>query len=181
MISSYFCSMNDIIIRPVRQEEYELLAGIGRQTFYETWRPVNTEEDMQAYIKGAFDTEKIRKDLADSAVNTFYFSFENDSLSGYAKLRNDRTYPELEGKKALELERVYVQKRFQGMLSGKSLMDQCIAFAKANNYYWLWLGVNIDNARAIAFYKKYGFTVFGTKMFKLGDAEDEDYLMKLKL
>ncbi len=173
--------MNDILIRPVNKDEYESLAAIGRETFYETWRPVNTEEDMQSYIRDAFKVEKIRKDLENSDLNTFFFSIENNSLSGYAKLRNDRSYPELEGKKALELERIYVKKEFQGMQSGRMLMDECLRFAKTEGYHWLWLGVNIDNLRAISFYKKYGFTVFGTKMFKLGEAEDEDYLMKLKL
>jgi len=42
----------------------------------------------------------------------------------------------------------------------------------------LWLGVNIDNARAIRFYRKYGFEIFGSKLFQLGKALDEDYLMK---
>ena len=49
-----------VIAKP---EDYLLLAGLGRFTFYETWRHVNTEEDMQLYMAEAFAPKKIKKDL----------------------------------------------------------------------------------------------------------------------
>lgn len=60
-------------------------------------------------------------------------------------------------------------------------MDRCIEISREEKNEWLWLGVNIDNHKAINFYKKYGFTIFGEKAFRLGNAVDNDYLMKLKL
>ncbi len=173
--------MNTISIRKVKSEESEQLAQLGRETFYETWREVNTEEDMQAYLSIAFDEEKILKELQEESVNTFLFAFDNDLLVGYAKVRNDLTYDEFAGSRTLEIERIYVRKEYQGKLAGKMLMDSCLEIGKNEKYDWIWLGVNIDNHRAIAFYKKYNFTVFGTKMFKLGEAEDQDFLMKLRL
>ncbi|MBL0104393.1 MAG: GNAT family N-acetyltransferase [Bacteroidetes bacterium] len=79
------------------------------------------------------------------------------------------------------MERIYVFKEYHDQKVGKKLMDVCIDLAKEENHIWLWLGVNIDNDRAIKFYKNYGFTIFGEKAFQLGDAVDNDYLMKLKL
>ena len=79
------------------------------------------------------------------------------------------------------MERIYVKKKYQGMKAGKTLMDKSIDIATTGKYEWLWLGVNTENHKAINFYKQYGFTVFGTKLFKLGEAKDEDYLMKLRI
>ncbi len=173
--------MESIIIRTVDAEEFKTLAELGRETFYETWKHYNTEADMQLYLEEAFSEEKIKKDLLDNTVNTFLFALEKEIPVAYAKLRNDRTYPEFEGSKTLEMERIYVKKEFQGKSPGKLLMDESIKIAMDSNCDWIWLGVNIDNHRAIAFYKRYGFEIFGTKMFKLGDAEDQDFLMKRKL
>lgn len=173
--------MDSIIVRAVYPEEYKLLAKLGRETFYETWKDYNTEADMQLYLKEAFSEEKIKIDLLNDGINTFLFALENNIPVAYAKLRNDRTYSEFEGTKTLEMERIYVRKEYQGKSPGRLLMDESIKIAKNNHCEWIWLGVNIDNHRAIAFYKRYGFEIFGTKMFKLGDAEDQDYLMKRKL
>jgi ribosomal protein S18 acetylase RimI-like enzyme len=161
--------------------DYILLADLGRITFYETWRPVNTEEDMQNYMKDAFDPGKIKSDLEASAINTFLLAFDDKQAVGYAKIRRDRTYDEFKNEKVLEIERIYVTKEYQDKKVGKALMDCCIEIAREGKYLWLWLGVNIDNTKAINFYKKYGFEIFGEKNFKLGDAVDTDYLMKKKI
>ena len=173
--------MNSIAVRLARLDEYKTLAECGRETFYETWKDYNTESDMQVYLKEAFDDKKIQKDLENSELNTFYLAFDEETLIGYAKVRNDRSPAEFDGDKALEIERVYVRTKYHGSPAGKLLMAACLDKAKIEKYDWIWLGVNIDNHRAIAFYYKYGFVKFGTKMFKLGDAEDQDYLMKLKM
>jgi ribosomal protein S18 acetylase RimI-like enzyme len=170
-----------LTIKRATVEDYQLIADLGARTFYETWRPVNTEEDMQEYIAKAFDPKQIKEDLSNEKVNTFFVAFDNEEAVGYAKLRRDRTYPEFEGSTAIELERIYVDKKWQDKYAGRALMDECLKLAKAENFDWFWLGVYIENHKAINFYKKYGFTIFGEKAFQLGDAVDNDYLMKLKL
>lgn len=44
-----------LLVRLVDPSEYSLLAKIGRETFYETWKDYNTPEDMEAYLLEAFD------------------------------------------------------------------------------------------------------------------------------
>jgi ribosomal protein S18 acetylase RimI-like enzyme len=41
----------------------------------------------------------------------------------------------------------------------------------------VWLGVNQLNARAQRFYTKQGFTISGTKTFRLGAGVENDYVM----
>jgi hypothetical protein len=64
-----------ITIRKASIDDYKLVAELGAHTFYETWRPVNTEEDMQNYIAKAFDPQQIREDLSNENVNTFFIAF----------------------------------------------------------------------------------------------------------
>jgi len=170
-----------VTIRRVLIGDAETVADIGRRCFYETWKSVNTEEDLQMYMKKAFDLKKISEEIKDSNVNTFLFVYVNDQLAGYAKLRNDRSYDELKGLHALEMERIYVLKIFQDKKIGKSLMDESLKIAEQGNYDVMWLGVNQENFKAIDFYKRYGFEVFGTKQFILGTSVDEDFLMKKML
>jgi ribosomal protein S18 acetylase RimI-like enzyme len=129
----------------------------------------------------AFHPEKIKKDVANISVNTFLLAKVENKIAGYAKLRNDRTYDEFKDSSVIEMERIYILQQFQKHKVGKTLMDACIKFSMEQKYEWLWLGVNAENEKAIPFYKQYGFTVFGTKTFKLGNAIDSDLLMKLKL
>lgn len=175
-------TMNDkVSIKIASPEDASEMAEIGRITFYETWRLVNTEEDMQMYLRESFNEDKIKKDISDTTVNVFLLAFVAQKSIGYAKMRRDRSYSEFNREKAIEIERIYVKREYHGKKIGKLLMDKCIEIAQSENSVWLWLGVNNENHKATRFYFRYGFEIFGTKKFKLGNAEDEDFLMKLKI
>ena len=122
--------------------------------------------------------ENLKKEIENSSVNTFFIASANEKVIGYAKLRRDRNYDEFKNEPAIEIERIYVSKEWQGMKAGKVLMDRCLEIAVEEKFSWIWLGVNIDNLKAINFYKQYGFEIFGEKSFQLGEANDVDYLMK---
>jgi ribosomal protein S18 acetylase RimI-like enzyme len=166
-----------VVIRKALPEDYELVTKVGHDTFYETWKDVNTPADMAVYLKKAFDPKVILADLENPA-NTFLLASIDDQVIGYAKIRRDRTYDEFKGESAIEIERIYVFNQYQSQKVGKLLMDECLRISTEENFTWIWLGVNIDNHKAINFYRSYGFTVFGEKGFQLGDAVDTDYLMK---
>jgi diamine N-acetyltransferase len=170
----------DILVVAATPGDYLEVAEIGKFTFYETWRMVNTEEDMQLYMSQAFHPGKIKKDLENSS-NIFFLCYYKEELIGYTKLRTDRTQDEFNNEPAIEMERIYVKHQYHGLKAGKAMMDKSIELVRQKNYKWLWLGVNQENFKAIDFYKKYGFTIFGTKSFQLGNAQDEDYLMKMAL
>ena len=175
----YICEM-EILIRKATDIDFEIVTKVGNDTFYETWKDVNTPADMAVYLKKAFDPNYIKEDLLNQS-NTYLMALIEGAAIGYAKIRRDRTNEEFNGESAIEIERIYVFQKYQDQKVGKKLMDECLMIANAENYQWLWLGVNVDNHKAINFYKKYGFEIFGEKGFQLGDAIDTDYLMKKKL
>lgn len=170
----------EVTIKKAQPEDFEIVSRIGHDTFYETWKDVNTPEDMAVYLKKAFVPNEIRMDIENPA-NTFLLALLDGVSIGYAKIRRDRTYDEFNGESAIEIERIYVFNKYQSMKVGKKLMDECLKIASDENFVWIWLGVNVDNHKAINFYKSYGFTIFGEKGFQLGDAIDTDYLMKRRM
>lgn len=170
----------EITVRLANVDDVPLITRIGYDTFYETWKDVNTPADMDVYLQKAFNDQVIFADIL-NPTNTFLIAFADGILAGYVKIRRDRTYDELNGESAIEIERIYVYNEFHSKKVGKHLMDESIRMSNDEGHKWLWLGVNVDNHKAIKFYKNYGFEVFGEKNFQLGEAVDTDYLMKKKL
>jgi ribosomal protein S18 acetylase RimI-like enzyme len=72
-------------------------------------------------------------------------------------------------------------KEYHGKSVGQLLYDQAIKIARQKNADYVWLGVWEENPRAINFYKKNGFVEFDKHIFKLGNDEQTDIMMKLKL
>ena len=64
---------------------------------------------------------------------------------------------------------------------GQVLFNKAINIAGQRNAKSVWLGVWENNPRAINFYKKNGFEEFDKHIFKLGNDEQTDIMMRLKL
>lgn len=169
-----------IDIKKVMLNDIDQLQKIGRQSFYETFSAANTEENMKKYLDEEFSTEKLTAELNDTN-SEFYFAILGNNVIGYLKLNFGQSQTELQDDKALEIERIYVLKEFHGKNVGQSLYEYAIQKARQKNADYVWLGVWEENPRAIKFYKKNGFVEFDKHIFKLGDDEQTDIMMKLKL
>ena len=172
--------MQNISIIKAELQDIEKLQKIGRQTFFETFSESNSEENMQKYLNEGFSIEKLTTELTDTNAE-FYFAVFDAEVIGYLKLNFGESQTELKDNKALEIERIYVSKEFHGKSVGQLLYDKAIEVAKQKNADYIWLGVWEENPRAISFYKKNGFVEFDKHIFKLGDDEQIDIMMKLNL
>ena len=167
-------------ITRITTNEIDQLQKIGRQTFYETFSTGNTQENMQKYLDERFSIEKLTAELNDKNA-IFYFAQLENKIVGYLKINFGDSQTELKDDKSLEIERIYVLKEFQGKKIGQILYDKAIEIAKQKDADYIWLGVWEENPRAISFYKKNGFVEFNKHIFKLGDDEQIDIMMKLNL
>jgi diamine N-acetyltransferase len=172
--------MQHIEIRRITTSDINDLQKIGRQTFQETFSDSNTEENMKTYLEEGFSKEKLTAELKDKN-SEFYFATSDNKVIGYLKLNFGESQTELKDSKALEIERIYVSKEFHGKSVGQLLYDKAIEVAKQKGSEYVWLGVWEENPRAINFYKKNGFVEFDKHIFKLGNDEQTDIMMKLKL
>ncbi|HRE51302.1 MAG TPA: GNAT family N-acetyltransferase [Flavitalea sp.] len=72
-----------------------------------------------------------------------------------------------------------IQRATVGKNIGQLLYKKALQIAREKKADYIWLGVWEQNQRAINFYTKNGFVPFGTHVFKPGDAEQTDIMMKL--
>ncbi len=172
--------MTAIEIKKVTPSDINQLQEIGRQTFYETFSVGNTEENMKKYLEEGFSIDKLAAELNDKNAD-FYFAALDNMVIGYLKINFGQSQTELKDDKALEIERIYVVEAYHGKEVGQLLFDKAIQIAKEKNLDFIWLGVWEENPRAINFYKKNGFVAFDKHIFKLGNDQQIDILMKLKL
>ena len=167
-------------IRKANTQDIEKLKEIGRLTFFETFSSDNSEENMKEYLKNGFSTEKLNDELSDPNAE-FYFCELKGKVIGYLKVNSGQSQTELKDNKAFEIERIYVFKEFHGKKAGQLLYDKAIELAKSRRADYVWLGVWEENPRAIRFYEKNGFVAFDKHIFKLGEDEQTDIMMKLEL
>jgi ribosomal protein S18 acetylase RimI-like enzyme len=193
--------MESIIIRKVIQDELKDLITISRQTFYDTFSGVNSEENMRKYLDESLSEEKIQSELANEN-SEFYFAVliqdknsskakrmddeiytaeHEEQIIGYLKLNFGNAQTELKNDHAIEIERIYILKAFQGKKVGQLLYNKAIETAQERNAAFVWLGVWEENHKAINFYKKNGFIEFDQHKFVLGDDMQTDLMMKLEL
>lgn len=172
--------MENIQIRKVTANDIEQLQAIGKQTFSETFSAGNTEENMRKYLDEGFSADKLKAELNDPNAE-FYFATMNNKAVGYLKLNFGPSQTEIKDAEGVEIERIYVLKDFHGKKVGQVLYEKAIQIARQKNAAYVWLGVWEENQRAIAFYKKNGFVEFDKHIFKLGNDEQTDIMMKMQL
>ena len=161
-------------------QDVEKLQAISRVTFMQTFSADNSEADMQVYLNTSFSIQKLSAELS-NADSEFYFALEGEVIAGYLKVNMGAAQTEKKEAAAFEIERIYVDQIYLGKKVGQLLFNKAIEIAKQKNAIYVWLGVWEENHRALAFYKKNGFVPFDKHIFKLGNDEQTDIMMKLDL
>ncbi|MCR1949843.1 GNAT family N-acetyltransferase [Clostridium sp. DSM 100503] len=172
--------MEKFLVKECSLKEVEKIKSISEKTFYETFANENTKEDMENYLKENFSYEKIESEVKND-YSKFYIVENDKDVVAYMKVNFDNAQTEKGHDNTLEVQRIYVLHEYKGKSIGKMLMKKAIEIGKNNNLSYIWLGVWENNISAIKFYEKQGFVKFDTHVFKLGDDEQTDNLMKLVL
>ena len=167
-------------IRKLDITDLENLQKISITTFRETFEEVNSEEDMQKYLDENLNLERLKSELENPDSEFYFIENENKNL-GYLKLNFGNAQTEKVEENYFEIERIYVLKAFLGQKIGQILFDKAIEIGREKNLEYVWLGVWEENHRAIKFYKKNGFEIFGKHDFVLGEDVQTDLLMKMKI
>lgn len=160
--------------------DLETLRYIGLAAFREAFEAFNNPDDFAAYIAKAFDLGNLRAELENPA-SEFYFAKNGEAVVGYMKLNFPDAQADRQGDHCLEIERIYTFKAHFGQGIGEVLLRKALDIAQAHQHEFVWLGVWEENARAIRFYEKHGFVVYGKHDFWLGSDLQHDLLMRFDL
>ena len=170
----------EIFIRLAGKDDAETIADLSRITFHETFAPHNTQRDMEIFLKEQFTKHSLIAEVG-AAINTFYLAYAGDQLAGYVKLRDHEIPKELKGFSCLEIARIYATASMIGKGVGSRLMQHSIDIALQKQKQVIWLAVWEKNQRAMDFYQRWGFEIFGKQIFVLGTDLQKDWLMKKML
>lgn len=171
---------NTIHIFQATEEHINALVDLGRTTFVQTYAKDNSVDNMIEYLDEHFNLNQLASEL-NNPNSFFYLAEKENEYVGFLKLNTGDAQTEETEAAAFEVERIYVLKKFQGQRIGKLFMDKAIKVAKAHEAPFVWLGVWEENPKAIGFYEKCGYKAFGTHTFTIGDDDQTDIMMKLKV
>lgn len=166
VIKTKQCSLGDL----------HILQKISCETFNDTFEHQNSPENMNAYMGRAFNLKQLEKELTNISSKFFFVYFENE-VAGYLKVNINDAQSEEMGDESLEIERIYIKKKYQKHGLGKYLLNKSLDFALECHKKKVWLGVWEKNENAIAFYIKMGFVQTGAHSFYMGDEEQIDFIM----
>ena len=166
-----------VVLRIANEKDSKLLSDLGKVCFTEAFGQYNSPEDLKTFLAETYDEIKIADELKSDNC-TYFIAEENNDAVGYLKLSGGEKPKELIEKRTIQIDRIYVRKHLIGKKVGALLMQKCIEVAQNENCDTIWLGVWQENKTAIDFYLKWGFEIFGTKQFRIGNKVDDDYMMK---
>lgn len=148
------------------------LALLAQATFLEAYAMLVPVADMLAHGAAQNSAAAFSRYMADGARIWLAEAADTAAPVGFALLCESN----LPGAKAgdIELRRIYVLQRCQGSGLAAALLDHVIRAAAGHQR--LVLGVNVNNARAQAFYRKQGFAISGRRTFTVGTASYDDYV-----
>ena len=174
--------MSEILIRQAVPEDAKVLTDLAYTTFWDAFahHPKNAPDDLNHYMRQAFNREQITVELAD-AKNIFLIAEVGDEAAGYSKIIIDNIEPGITAERPVELSRLYSHQKHLGQGVGQRLMEACFKRARAEDRDVMWLGVWEYNPRAQRFYEKNGFRVVGSHVFLLGKDPQTDLLMQREL
>lgn len=157
------------------------LADVAARTFPLACPPSVTPDNIAAFIASNLSRERFAGYL-DDPDRVVLCSHDGERMLGYAMLIRgvaddadvQRAVPD---RPAVELSKCYVLPDAHGAGASAALMAAALEHAGRLGAVCVWLGVNQQNQRAQRFYAKHGFTVSGTKTFRLGAGLEQDYVM----
>ena len=160
--------------------DVEQLRDISIETFVDTFKDQNTEENLNEYLERAYSIEQLTSEINQVGTD-FYFLKDSDIIVGYLKINIDDAQSEKDNPLALEVERIYVLLQHKRKGYGKLLLEFAYLRAKELNRTGIWLGVWEHNYNALAFYEKMGYQRVGEHTFIMGDDAQVDYIMLKEL
>lgn len=170
-----------IEVTPAGDADLAELADVAARTFPLACPPSATASDVAAFIAEHLTARRFGEYVLD-ADRRILTARADTRIIGYTMLirgvADDADVQRaVTSRPAVELSKMYVLPDGHGAGVSGALMSAALDAARDLGGTCVWLGVNQENQRAQRFYAKQGFTVSGTKTFRLGSRVENDYVL----
>lgn len=168
---------SNLKIVEIQKTEVDFLSKLAIQTFLESYYAKNDKTLFKKYVTEKLSPEQLLEEWEEPNSN-FYFAEWNGDRCGYLKLNFNDAQTEEFANDWMEIERIYLLRKFQGKQIGTALFNFAREKAHLRRIRYIWVGVWKENQKAIQFYKRMGFKHFASHQFDFGGELQEDYIMR---
>ena len=153
----------EITLRNWTKEDFQTVRNILLVTWKDAYNFI-PEKDIITHLENYYSETRLLELFNNHMVNGILAEIENESV-GWMKLFDD------ELAKRFYISSLYVLPGFQGYGIGKKLLLNAEEVATNLKHDKVWLGVMIDNIKALEWYRKIGFEFVEEEPFKMGETE----------
>ena len=168
-------------IRLCRPGDEEVLALVGQATFLETFAGILPGSDIVAHCRRQHAPAVYRSWLDGDARVWLAEAEPSGAPVGYLVLAPASLPVPDSNEGDLEVKRIYLLDRFRGQGIGQRLMIAAETHARDVGAPRLLLGVYSRNDRAVTFYERFGFRRVGTRRFRVGEHDYDDFVLSMDL
>ena len=116
----------NIKIKKINSDDIKILQKISIETFTDTFGEQNSPENLKNYLEKAFNSKKLLSELS-NPFSYFYLIYFDKEPAGYLKLNIGKIQSEKIGEETLEIERIYIRKKFQRNRLGNFLLNKALS------------------------------------------------------
>ncbi len=167
-------------VRIAREGDAAAIADLLERTFRAAFEAKNRAEDMDLHCRASYAEPIQAAEIADPAMTTLVCEHEG-RLIGVVQLHWGDAPSCVVAARPGEIQRFYVDKEWQGAGVARELMSEALSVMRSRKIKHAWLGVWEHNPRALAFYRKSGFTEVGDHLFMVGTDPQRDIVMILSV
>ncbi len=150
-----------------------MIAALGLQVWLHTYATNGVSDDIAQYVLRQFTQDSIGALLVDPD-RCVLVAMAPGNLLGYATLAFAAEHSGI----TTEIETLYVQEHFLRKGIGSALLYRAINEARSRTASAdVWLSVNANNGRAIAFYDAAGFVADGEMYFDLNGTRHRNIIL----
>ena len=170
------------VIQLAKPADAEAIAAFANGSFTHTFGHIYDPADLATFLADWNPPERVRAQIASDDHDVALVRDDAGAILGYIKMGPvDFELPaDQPTDSAVELHQLYVAEAAKGTGVAAALMDWGIAWARGRASI-LYLSVFVENDRAQAFYRRYGFVDVGRNAFRVGNHIDEDRFFRLDL
>jgi ribosomal protein S18 acetylase RimI-like enzyme len=167
------------LTREAEERDAPSLAAVSIEVWLNTYLRDGVSPFFADYVLSEFTAQKFRNAIDDPDL-AIWVSDNRMGIDGFVTVCSTAT-PPLAGCSPLEITTLYVQPRHQSSGKGVALLRCALDHCRSLGGESAWLKVNAENARAIDFYLRHGFSTIGTTDFVIADKAYENYVMRADL
>ena len=164
-----------LLIRSALPGDAANLTALATQVFLHTYATQGISAVISAHVQSEFTPTKFAAWIG-SETAQILVAEERAHLVGYARITFDAVCPERSAS-SVELATLYVLEHFARQGVGSALLAQAQALAWQYTHQPLWLTINAQNTRAVAYYAAHRYTKIGTAWFVLGAGRHENHVL----